>query len=302
MTSPAKPEPCVLENAHLRVDVAPDRGASVMRLDYLGNDGVPIPVLRAATTDKTTTNVLPMFMMVPWCNRISGEGLPFEGTVYPLPRLIPEQVQPIHGTVLHRTWQVREQAPQRVALTLREDGPPPFNFEAEIIYSLDGATFRADLTVRHRGDAPAPYGAGFHPWLAREPGDRLSFAASAYVEENEQRLPTGRLVAMAGSAQDFTTPQPLPDGLINNTFVGWDGTARLDRSDGLRVTLGGEGVTKNLLHVYSRTLDGGFVCLEPMSHTVDCANHPVEGGAGLTTLAPGEAIAATVTLHTEPRG
>ncbi len=301
MTSPAPTEPCILENAQLRVVVAPDRGASVMRLDYLGEDGVATPVLRTATTDKTTTNVLAMFMMVPWCNRVSG-GLPWDGTVYPLPHLIPEQVQPIHGTVLHRTWDVREQSPQRVALTLREAGPPPFHFEAEIIYSLDGATFRADLTVRHTGDAPAPYGAGFHPWFARQPSDRLSFAASAYVEDDEQRLPTGRLVAMAGSAQDFTTPQPLPDGLINNTFVGWDGTARLERSDGLCVTLRSEGVTKDLLHVYSRTLDGGFVCLEPMSHTVDCANRPVEGGPGLITLAPGETLAAALTLRTEPRG
>ena len=288
----------VLENDHLRAHVAPELGASVLRLDRISN-GMQQPILRATEPAPEGANVRAMFLMIPWANRVSGEGLPYEGTVYPLPRLIAEQAMPCHGLAIHQRYVVREHGPQRLVLTLRDGGTAPFDYEVEVIYTLDGPVFTTAVTVRHCGEAPAPYGFGFHPFLVRGNDDRLSFVADAYAEEDAERLPTGELTPMAGSAQDFSAPAPLPTGLINNTYLGWDGSARLDRQGGLGVTLRADGAAGSLLHVYSRGTDCGFVCLEPMTHTVDCANHPIEGAPCLRVLASGETLASTMTIGVE---
>ena len=288
----------VLESDHLRAHVAPQLGASVLRLDHVAG-GLQQPVLRATEPAPEGANVRAMFLMIPWANRVSGEGLPFEGTVYPLPRLIAEQAMPCHGLAIHQAYRVREHTPERLALTLRDGSTPPFDYEVEVVYTLDGPSFVTAVSVRHLGEAPAPYGFGFHPFLVRGNDDLLSFAAKTYAEEDAARLPTGELTPMAGSQQDFGAPAPLPDGHINNTYLGWDGTARLDRRDGLAVTLAADGAAGSLVHVYSRGTDCGFVCLEPMTHTVDCANNPIPGAPCLARLAHGETLAASMTISVD---
>lgn len=289
-------ETILIESDRLAAVVAPHLGGSLLSLDW--REGA-VPVMRTTPGAPERANERAMFVMVPWCNRISGPGLPWEGRVYPLPRLIPEQTLAIHGIMLHRALAVVEREAGMVRLALSADDLAPFHFDAELLYRLDGGTLEATVTLRHTGAAPAPYGVGFHPWFERGPDDLLSFSAERWVEENDARLPSGRLPAMVGSALDYSAPRPLPEGLINNTFLGWDGTARLDRADGMRLTLTGGGATGRILHVYSRARECGFVCLEAQSHTVDCVNTPVVEDAGLVPLAAGEMLVARMSVTAE---
>lgn len=286
-----------LESAVLRAEVAPRLGGSLLRLDWKGPNG-PVPVLLPAAGDPGRPTDRALFVMLPWCNRIGGAGLVWQGRVHPMPTLVESQVLPIHGTGLHRPWQVVQLASERVRLTLREIGPPPFDFQATLDYVVRDAGIELQLMVTHQAPAPAPYGIGLHPWFACGPLDHLSFNAGTVVEEDAARLPL-RLMPLCGR-HDFRAPRPLPNDLINATYLDWDGRAIIDRDDELRIRLRASGALSRAIHVFARRRDAGFVCLEPVSHTVDCTNRPMRADACLTTLAQGETLRGKMVVEIAP--
>ena len=92
---------------------------------------------------------------------------------------------------------------------------------------------------------------------------------------------------------DFSALRELPDGWINNAFLGWDGGAEilwLDRSLALEVAadlpLG--------YIVYSPSADSDFFCFEPVTHPVDAHNAPSDPEAnGVVVLQPEASLTAT---------
>jgi aldose 1-epimerase len=282
-----------LESACLRAEVAPQLGGSLLRLDWKGPDGL-VPILVPTVGDPARPIERAMFVMLPWCNRIGGAALAWQGRPYPMPALVHGQALPIHGTGLHRPWQVKVVPPARLRLTLRETGPPPFDFDATLDYALRDASLTVRLVVTHCGPAPAPYGIGFHPWFACGTRDRITFRAGMLVEEDAERLPL-RLVP-TGTDTDFNRPRMLPERLINATYLDWDGRAVLDREDGLRVRLRASGAVSRALHLFARKADAGFVCLEPVSHTVDCTNRPMRADAGLRVLTHGASLRGATSI------
>ena len=65
------------------------------------------------------------------------------------------------------------------------------------------------ITAKNTGQQPAPFGAGWHPFFAIPSGNRadalLSIPSQTIMEVNRQSgLPTGRMVSVAGSAQDLS--------------------------------------------------------------------------------------------------
>lgn len=284
-----------LESACLLAEVAPHLGGSLLRLDWKGPDG-PVPILLPCADDPARPTERAMFVMLPWCNRIGGEGLVWQGQTYPMPVLVEGQALPIHGTGLHRRLQVIEATPTRLRLSLREAGPPPFNFEAALDYALGDTSLSVRLAVTHRGPAPAPYGIGFHPWFVCGPRDRLSFRAGMWVEEDAERLPLRLVTIGTDTGDDFSTPRMLPDRLINATHLDWKGPALLDREDGMRVHLHATGAVSRALHVFARSAEAGFVCLEPVSHTVDCTNRPMRRDMGLAVLTQNETLEGEIRI------
>lgn len=279
----------------LRAEIAPSLGGSVLRLERTGR-GAAIPILRDLGADLARPPDRAMFAMLPWCNRISGPGLPFAGRIYPLPALVPDQRLPIHGLGLHRAWDVLDAGPSTCALRLVDRSCPPFAYEAVLRYRVDEDGFSAALEVVHLGDDPAPYGIGFHPWMARDPDDRLAFLAVAYVAEDENRLPIGIVRVADAPERDFSSAHPLPLDVINGTYLGWNGRATLERGLGMTVTVGGRGDISEHLHLFSRSGTCGFVCLEPTSHTVDSENRPMGPSSRLRVLRRGEVISGEVSI------
>lgn len=202
----------------------------------------------------------------------------------------------IHGLGLHRAWDVLDAGPSTCALRLVDRSCPPFAYEAVLRYRVDEDGFSAALEVVHLGDDPAPYGIGFHPWMARDPDDRLAFLAVAYVAEDENRLPIGIVRVADAPERDFSSAHPLPLDVINGTYLGWNGRATLERGLGMTVTVGGRGDISEHLHLFSRSGTCGFVCLEPTSHTVDSENRPMGPSSRLRVLRRGEVISGEVSI------
>jgi aldose 1-epimerase len=278
-----------LQNAVLSTVVAPAEGGGLLRFDYLGRGGAE-PLFRPRSGEGPFE--LANIVLVPWSNRISGGGFTFRGRFHALPPTRAGEI--IHGNAFLAGWEVVEQSSERATLRLSSEGPGPYRYDAELLYALAGSTLEMSLRVTNRADLALPYGVGFHPWLVRTPGTRLSAAATAVWLENELHLPAGGAPVPIPPEWDFRTSTALPEGFINNGFAGWDGRAEVrwdDRGLALDVTASTELST---YIVYSPSELSPFFCFEPVSHPVDAFNLP--GGAeanGLIALEPGEALAVT---------
>ena len=71
-----------------------------------------------------------------------------------------------------------------------------------------------------------PFGLGLHPWLPRnehKPGLRRKRNASR--SKTATHLPAGELDVRAREDWNFATLRRLPEGWINNAFLGWNGRA-----------------------------------------------------------------------------
>src|SRR5262249_39968721 len=87
----------------------------------------------------------------------------------------------------------------RIAMTARTDQPTPVNLAHHAYWNLAG------------------HGAG------EVLGHELQIAADAYTPVDRERIPTGAIESVAGTAHAFRIPKPiggeLPDGGYDHTFV-----------------------------------------------------------------------------------
>lgn len=268
----------ILQNDRLRAVIAPALGGGLLRLDALeGARGCP-PILRPWSGKAVNPAERAMFVMVPWCNRISSGGFRLDGRHHDIRPNLDDQPMPIHGTGFMKVWDVVSATRDRVTLRLAEASVPPFRFEATLDYQLGSNFLKTSLHLVHQGAAPVPYGLGFHPWFCWSAGDRLQFDAGHFVVENQHRLPVEIRQVKTGDHDDFVLPRQLMADLFNGTYLDWDRSCQILRADGHRVQMTASGAAKHL-HVFSRGNDSGFLCLEPVSHTVDALNRPMRGDA-----------------------
>ena len=223
--------------------------------------------------------------MIPWCNRIDN-GIEVDDEKCPLAANVHGQDCPIHGSAFQSLWDVDDHQTDRVRLRLTGAGPAPFRYDAEMAFALDGANLTVDLTVRNRADRTLPYGIGLHPWLPRDPDACLTARADRVQITDARQLPVRTAQLGEHPNWDFTKPAALPDDLIDNSFGGWDGRARLDwPAKGVSLEIGTE-PRLGWFQIYSPGPSTGFVCVEPCSHPVDAHNEP--GHPDLWQLAPGQ--------------
>lgn len=92
---------------------------------------------------------------------------------------------------------------------------------------------------------------------------------------------------------------------MNNAFEGWNGRAAIAWPElGIQAALEADGALDRFM-LYMPVNRSDFFCLEPMSHLPN--GHHLPDFGGLTPLAPGEALAGTVTilmstLPVQPKG
>lgn len=281
-------ETLTLDNGRLRVVVAPDIGASVVRFDALTPEG-PVALMRPGGAGEGDPNRLAMYPLVPWSNRIAEGGFEWRGQYYSLAVNLPGEPLPIHGDGWQRAWKVEAQHESELRLSLRSWQQPPFDYRAELTYRLVDDGLAATLAVTHLGDTPAPYGVGLHPWFPRTVDVCLEAAAEGVWEVDAKQLPTVWRRISPGEAWDFARGNALPERKIDNLFTGWSGQATLcwpRRGVALSVI---SSASRYL--VFSPGAQADFFCFEPVSHCVDAHHFDDPSGHGLVVLASGESHA-----------
>jgi aldose 1-epimerase len=274
--------------------IVPSLGGALARFDLI-RDGAPLPLFRpwpdAGTDDPGR---LASIVLVPWSNRISGGGFEFGGRFHPLAANFPGEPFPIHGIGWTSSWSVTARSAARATLELLSDGPGPYRYRAVLDYALDVSSLTMSLSVTNEADIALPFGAGFHPWLPRTPGTQLIAPAASVWLEDADHLPTGSVPVSTREDWDFSLPQTLPPGWVNNGFAGWNRRATVEwRDRGLALDIAASN-RLNTYVLYSPGREADFFCFEPLSHVVDAHNLPGGPAAnGLAVLAPGETLSAS---------
>jgi galactose mutarotase-like enzyme len=170
------------------------------------------------------------------------------------------------------------------------------------------------IVATNTGDTPAPVGLGWRPRFALLSHDRnamrlrLPSVTKEEISDAHAGLPTGRLVSIEGTPQDFSAIEgrPLGKGSLEGTFVNlhqapldsgpvaelWDPENKF----GLRITMLSASI--KAVHV-SAPADGRFVVLEPRFNYDDPFGEEwrKEDKAGMVTLQPGSSIQWSIRLE-----
>jgi aldose 1-epimerase len=291
-----------LANEHLRVEIIPEAGASVLRLAARIR-GQWLDILRPTPPDAIATgNVSRMasFTLAPFSNRLWGARFAFRGRRYQLTPNTPDG-HAQHGDVRRRPWRLVERSGTSARLTLATRDFPDFNypfpFGAEVRYTLAGASLATELRLDNVGENAMPAGFGFHPYfnralLAADEDVELQARATSHFPGRVPNGPAERLPAEL----DFATARPLTDGL-STCHAGWDGHAVI-RWPGSRVTVNLD-ATPPLRHLVVFTPAGEpFFAVEPVSNATNGFNLHAAGIAdsGTIELEPGASVTGSFTL------
>lgn len=259
--------------------ILPEMGAGLARLDWRG-----LPVLRPWTGRAGDGPfALAMNLLAPFSNRIS-QPFAWAGARHGVPPNLPGEPFAIHGDAFQRAWTVEDRGTESATLSVT-GGIGPWRHVTRVTYALAPGGLTCALSITNAGDAPLPFGGGFHPWFPRAADTAVAFRATGWWPEDARHLPATTAPQPLPPDLVRDLPGPLPAGWINAGLAGWDGRATI-QSGGLRILLGATGCATLLL--YSPGAAAGFFCLEPVSHPVDAHNLP--GRPGLIPLAPGETL------------
>lgn len=245
-------------------------------------------------------------VLMPWPGRIREGHYSFQGRELTLPANDRDAPNAIHGFLRSRVWEGEHDASTaRLRTRIRAEDHPgyPFDLEVAVGYELLPGGLACAFVVRNVGDGPAPFGAGFHPYVLGSSGrvDEVRLRnPAAHVVEFEALLPTGKIVEVPAKL-DFRVPHRVGATAINNCFTGLgreaDGFARV-RVDDVEVWM-----DRAFPYVVLYTGDAlgpdgrRALAVEPMTCATDAFNHP---RWGLKVLAPGEATAGTWGIGLRP--
>jgi len=251
--------------------------------------------------------------LMPFPNRVDRGRYVFHGVAHQLPLDEADRGNALHGLVRWLNWAPLSHSPSRLVmgLVLHAREGYPFVLSLRIAYTLTGTGLRVRQTARNLGSRPAPYGAGFHPYLSvgipRIDAAALRLPAQTYFLTNPRLLPVGR-AAVAATPFDFRLARPIGRTVMDTGFTDLardpDGLARVELSapdGGPRVTVLLDGAYQFLQVYTGDTLSDvsarrRSIAIEPCT----CAPNALNNGLGRRALAPGETfssafeIAATV--------
>jgi aldose 1-epimerase len=235
-------------------------------------------------------------VLMPWPNRLRGGRYTFAGGQYQVPITEVARGNAIHGLARWARWV--PVAVNASSVTLACDIPPqtgwPFEVRAEVTYALHpdhGLTVTA--VARNHGDSPAPFGAGFHPYVGLR-GHRLDETtlhapAQQRFVTDEAQLPVGPQ-DVAGTPYDFGKARRLKTLRMDDTFAA-PGPSAVD----VRTSSGGAHLWYDaafgFVQVYTNEdLEGGpAIAVEPMT----CPANAFNSGIGLLVLEPSSAWTGT---------
>lgn len=287
----------LLKSGAWRAAVSP-LGASLRRL-WLEPAGKPRRDILWGYDDAASKKGGQGDVLMPWPGRIRAGAYPFDGRRHDLAKNDKDGPNAIHGFLRGRTWEPGPRTPSsaqfRTRIAPTDHAGYPFALDVVVGYELLSSGLACAFVARNAGDSPAPFGAGFHPYVAAPKGlaDTGLHVPASLLVEFEDLLPTGKVVDLP-AALDFGSPRPVADARLNHCLTGLrrddDGFARVRVGD---VVLWMDAAFPYLV-VYTGDALGAdarrSVAVEPMTCATDAFNHPAWG---LKVLQPGDVFAGT---------
>lgn len=239
-------------------------------------------------------------VLVPWPNRMAGGSYEWAGKRLQAPLSEPAAGNAIHGLVRWCTWTATDRSNERVTMRLRLHPQPayPFTLDLAMAYALGDDGLAVTLTATNGGDAEAPFGAGFHPYLT--PGTSLvdeavlAVPADEWLPADGAGIPTGERRAVDGEL-DLRAGRTIGAAVLDHCFTGLtrdgDGRATVTLTGpARRVRLWMDATYGYVMLFTGDTLAPDRrrrgVAVEPMT----CAADAFNSGAGLVTLPPGGSL------------
>ena len=165
-------------------------------------------------------------VLMPWPNRVAGGSYSWEGTSYDLPVDEPAYGTALHGFVAFQEWEIAEADSSSVLLhtLIAARYSYPWTLAVSARYSLDtDAGLTVELSATNIGEGTAPYGVGFHPYLAVDgvPADELELEnpASIIYEANASMIPVAAH-DVASFGLDFRSPAIIGASRLDHAFAG----------------------------------------------------------------------------------
>lgn len=248
-------------------------------------------------------------------NRISGGRFSMGGRDYSFP-INSAHENHIHGMMLRARWQYKYQ--DECGAVFSYDFNPgeaaysyfPHPFTAQLTVGLSGSSLSHTLAFSNTGDAPMPFGLGYHTAF------NLPFAKGGAAEDcrmrvnvlkqfalGENGVPTGELYEPQGLNSLLTRGgRPLQSDMFDDHF-----TADRNLPNRAVITGGGHRViyeadsSFSYWTLWNADARGGFVCAEPQTCAINAFN--MENG-GAFMLPPGalKKFATKITVLTGEDG
>ncbi|TYP86491.1 aldose 1-epimerase family protein [Blastococcus xanthinilyticus] len=234
-------------------------------------------------------------VLVPWPNRIRSGQWSWQRTDLQLDVQSPAEPHAIHGLVAWQPWTVLAEGDGSVTVGTTVEPHPgyPFRLAVAVDHALDAGRLRSTLRVRNTGVQPAPFGAGFHPYLS------VGATADGGIGEAELDLPgrtelvldggmpTGErrpFDGAVGRIGDRALDTPLTD--LERDAEGW-AHVRLRGASG-ELVLSADAAWPWLQVYTGDTLPAGqwrrSLAVEPMT----CPPNALADGVDLLVLEPGQ--------------
>lgn len=294
-----------IENSHLKIEISPEAGGSIVACAVKTAAGAWLPVMRPTPPEaiaELNSSLMASFTLLPYSNRLRDARFRFNGQTHQLRPNTPEGYA-IHGDVRKRPWQVAETSAQAATLTFDSrhfsDINFPFPFNAQMVYAVVNNRFDTTLSVTNSGGDPMPVGMGFHPYFQRslsgDPADEVHLQANVSGVYPEL-VPVDPAIALTPE-QDFSTARPLGGMFFDHCFAGWDGRATLHwPQTRLTATFICDATLEHLILFTPPRLP--FFALEPVSNANNGFNLHAAGyaGSGVQVLTPEQTLTARFQL------
>jgi aldose 1-epimerase len=275
-------------------------GATLRRLRLGGQD-----VLDGFDVDERATDGRGQ-VLAPWPNRITDGSYSFGDVDCVAPLTEPARHDAIHGLVRWLDWAPVQQDVDAITLgcTLHPQPGYEWQLDLQVRYAVAASGLTVTLEVVNVGDTAAPFGAGFHPYLA---------IAGLAVDSLELTVPGALLLEEAGgpdqpptwtdvqaTREDFRRPRLIGPTALDTAYGelarGPDGLARARLSaPGHRTTELWVDASFGYLMVYTADAVGRperrrrAVAVEPMT----CPPEAFRTGVDVIALEPGRSWAGS---------
>ena len=253
-------------------------------------------------------------VLIPFPGRIGDGRYSFDGQRFQLECNDKEGPNAIHGFVRSLPWQVQDVHANKVTFEIRLDAERyagrgyPFSLAISVMYDLDASGLTCTFTVKNVGQQAAPVGVGFHPYFTVGTSvineAEVQIPGAAYVEFNEQLVPTGKILSVTGTPWDYRRSRGIGHQRFNHCYVQLECDTQGMTTASLRHPSSGRVIDITMNQAFSAVVvytgdaiadaPRAALAIEPMTCASDAFNHPEWG---LKRLVPGETFSGHYTVR-----